>query len=87
MQPTIPQTDRSLAAMRQTAEERLLTGPQVEVRRTACPMCWSQPLDACQRYPRGDHLARWREYHPLARASARQTDRARVPESLQWQCG
>jgi len=32
-------------------------------------MCWSQPLEACQRYPRGDHLARWLAAHEAGRIS------------------
>ena len=59
MPETYPQPASALAVARQAAEQRLLTGPQLEVRRTRCPMCWALPLTACQRYPRGDHLARW----------------------------
>ena len=67
MSETIPHASTDLAAARAAAEQRLLTGPQLEVRRIACPICWSQPLDACQRYPRGDHLARWLAAHEAGR--------------------
>lgn len=59
MPETIPQPPSDLTRARQEAEQRLLTGPQLEVRRTFCSMCWAPPLSSCQRYPRGDHLQRW----------------------------
>jgi len=78
MLETYPQRPASaLAVARQEAEQRLLPGPQLEVRRTRCSLCWALPLDACQRYPRGDHLQRW-----LDAATAGSTTKAELAATV-----
>jgi hypothetical protein len=49
----------ALARARSQAEQQLLTGPQLQVRRRQCRLCSAPPLVSCQRSPRGDHLMRW----------------------------
>jgi hypothetical protein len=49
----------AMVRARRQAEQRILTGPQLQVRRRQCRLCSVPPLAPCQPSPRGDHLLRW----------------------------